>query len=158
MIEIPNSSVLEELLSPEDIYIEPALGTRSAVLEFCARKIHEKIKKIVSYRVFWEKIEQADQTNIILPSGLYIPHLKLQELEKMTAVLVITPSGAKDSFSSSVFYATVFFLTPLKPAFFQKHLNLLSLLSASFSAENIKKIVAMKSSREVYSALSNLKK
>ncbi|GAB4031054.1 MAG: hypothetical protein Fur0012_07890 [Elusimicrobiota bacterium] len=158
MIEIPNSSVLEELLTSEDVYIEPVLATRAAVLEFCAKKIHEKIKKSLSYRVFWEKIEQADQTNIILPSGLYIPHLKIQELEKMMAVLVMTPGGAKDSFSEAVFYATVFFVTPLKPAFFQKHLNLLSLLSASFSSENIKKMISMKSSKEVYSALRNLKK
>ncbi|NLI09877.1 MAG: PTS transporter subunit EIIA [Elusimicrobia bacterium] len=151
-----SSLMLKEAISQSDIHIL-ALKDRRAVLDFCAKKMHEKIKKEISLRLFLEKIYQADQTNIVLPSGLYMPHIKIQEADRITAILAILPKGVKDD-SGQDFFACVFFISPLKPAFFQKHLNFLSVLSSSFSASFIKKLCAFNKPSEIYSAFDSIGK
>lgn len=158
MPQTRDANSMEEFLTKEDVYVEDSLKDRASVLEFCSKKIHLRISKIISYRLFKDKVKEADETNVILPSGLYIPHLKLSEIKKIMAILVLTRNGAVDPVSGNKFYATLFFLSPLNPAFFQKHLNLLSYISSTFSIQNIEIMKGIQTSSELYNFIQSLRK
>lgn len=149
-------SQIKEAISQKDIYVLD-LPDRNSVLDFCARKMHEKIKKDISLRVFMEKVFQADETNMVLPTGLYMPHLKMPEVTSLHAILVIIPNGAKD-ICGEKFYACIFFVSPLKPAFFQKYLNFLSYLSSSFTKPFIEKLILLQDPLKIYEAIVSAEK
>ncbi len=149
-------SEIKEVISEKDIYVAD-LPDRKSALDFCARKMHEKIKKDISLRVFLEKVFQADETNIVLPTGLYMPHLKMPEVSRLHVVLAVLPGGAAD-ISGEKFYICVFFVSPLKPAFFQKHLNFLSSLSSSFTRPFVERLISLRSPSEIYKAIASAKK
>ncbi len=158
MQQTRNANSMQEFLTKDDVYVEDSLKDRASVLEFCSKKMHINIAKKMSYRLFIGKVKETDETNIILPSGLYMPHLKLAEIDRIMAILVLTKQGVFDTLSGNKFYVTFFFLSPLNPAFFQKHLNLLSYISSTFNEENIKAMRNIQTSSELYSFIKSLNK
>jgi len=152
-----NNIVIGDILKTEDIYIQNSIKSRKQALKFCSERIYPKIKDLFSYKVFFDKIVETDKTNIILPSGFYMPHIKIQEIDDILSVLSIFPQGIKDEDSGITFYIVFLFLSPLKPTFFQKHLNILSFLARTFNQNNVADICKLNEPAKIFSYLQNLK-
>jgi mannitol/fructose-specific phosphotransferase system IIA component (Ntr-type) len=65
-------------------------------------------------------------------------------------VLGISKAGFKDAASGLTVRVFLLLLSPHKPAFFQKHLNMLSLLSQTFQPELIEQLAALNDASQAF--------
>ncbi|PIS47139.1 MAG: hypothetical protein COT17_04910 [Elusimicrobia bacterium CG08_land_8_20_14_0_20_51_18] len=158
MIKEMQSVLLKDTLKPEDVYFVNDLKTRQELIKFGSQKIHPLIKGICSNKVLYERLAEVDKLNNVLDNGFFIPHAKFSDLKELCSVLLLSPQGVKDDRSETRIFVSFLFLSPLKPSFFQTHLNLLSHVARIFRKEFITEISALKTPAEVYAAILNAEK
>ncbi len=144
MIRPADSINLSTLLSSENIiFMEGALSKEEAVRHL-TEKILPQVSGIISRKALFDRVAEVEKLNQVLESGFYIPHAKFPELDGFHTVLGVFPEGFTDPGTGLIVRAALLLLSPHKPAFFQRHLNILSLLSQTFQPELIEKLVAQK--------------
>ena len=145
MIRQADGINLSAILSSENIiFLEGALSREEAVRRL-TEKILPQVEGVISRKALFDRVAEVEKLNQVLESGFYIPHAKFPELDGFHAVLGILPGGFHDPVTGLTVKAMLLLLSPHKPAFFQRHLNMLSLLSQTFQPELITKLVALKS-------------
>jgi len=146
-----NQSIsFRDVLKENNIYIENKLKSRQDILKFGSQKISNYIKNICSPKVLYEKLLEVDKLNVVLENGLFLPHAKFQDLDRIYSILIITPKGIKDDSSDFNIFVSYFFLSPLKPSFFQTHLNLLSHVAQIFKKEFIDNLKNLTLASDIY--------
>ena len=146
-----NRSILfKDVLKEQDIYIENKIKSRQEILKFGSQKIINYIKDICSAKVLYEKLSEVDKLNVALENGLFLPHVKFPDLENIYSTLIISPHGIKDDRSDFDIFVSFLFLSPLKPSFFQIHLNFLSHVAQIFKKDFIDVLKTLHSPSEVY--------
>ena len=146
MIRQADGINLSALLSSENIiFLEGALSREEAVRRL-TEKILPQVEGLISRKALFDRVAEVEKLNQVLESGFYIPHAKFAELDGFHAVLGILPGGFPDPVTGLNVKAVLLLLSPHRPDFFQRHLNMLSLLSQTFQSELINKLAALKSS------------
>lgn len=158
VINNEKSVLLKDILKQEDVYISNNLKSRQEILKFGSQKIFPYVKDFCSQKVLYEKLKEVDKLNLVLENGLFIPHTKFPELENIYSVLIISPNGIKDERAGLDIYLSFLFLSPLKPAFFQTHLNLLSYITRIFKKELIDILRTVSSPLEAYKIITGIEK
>jgi mannitol/fructose-specific phosphotransferase system IIA component (Ntr-type) len=125
------------------VFIEGLPSKEEAVRQLTERMLPQ-VSGIVSRKALFDRVAEVEKLNQVLESGFYIPHAKFPELDGFHAVLGIIPEGFTDAATGLKVRALLLLLSPHKPAFFQRHLNMLSLLSQTFQPELIDKLAALK--------------
>ena len=144
MIRQADGINLSAILSSENIiFMEGALSKEEAVRRL-TEKILPQVQGIISRKALFDRVAEVEKLNQVLESGFYIPHAKFPELDGFHAVLGVFPEGFTDPCTCLKVKAALLLLSPHKPAFFQRHLNMLSLLSQTFQSELIEKLAALK--------------
>lgn len=144
MIRQADSINLSAILSSENIFfLEGALSKEEAVRRL-TEKIFSQVTGIINRKALFDRVAEVEKLNQVLESGFYIPHAKFPELDGFHAVLGIFSEGFTDPGTGLKVKAALLLLSPHKPAFFQRHLNMLSLLSQTFQPELIVKLAAVK--------------
>lgn len=103
-----------------------------------------QVGKLIGRKALFDRVAEVEKLNQVLESGFYIPHAKFPDLDGFHAVLGIVPEGFTDPATGLKVRALLLLLSPHKPAFFQRHLNMLSLLSQTFQPELIEKLAALR--------------
>lgn len=135
---------LSALLSPENIiFLEGALSREDAVRRL-TEKMLPQVESIISRKALFDRVAEVEKLNQVLESGFYIPHAKFPDLDGFHTVLGILPGGFHDPATGLTVKAVLLLLSPHRPEFFQRHLNVLSLLSQTFQPELIEKLAALK--------------
>ncbi len=144
MIRQADSINLSEILNPENIiFMEGPLSKEEAVRRL-TEKMLTQVEGIIGRKALFDRVAEVEKLNQVLESGFYIPHAKFPELDAFHAVLGIFPEGFTDPGTGLKVRSALLLLSPHKPAFFQRHLNMLSLLSQTFQPELIAKLAALK--------------
>lgn len=144
MIKQPDPVSLSSVISPENIvFIEGTPSKEEAVRQLTERML-PLVNGIITRKALFSRVAEVEKLNQVLESGFYIPHAKFKELHNFFAVLGIIPEGFTDPATGLNVKATLLLLSPHKPAYFQLHLNMLSLLSQTFQSELIGKLAALK--------------
>ncbi|MBI4351278.1 MAG: PTS sugar transporter subunit IIA [Elusimicrobia bacterium] len=125
------------------LFLEGKPSKEEAVRQL-TEKILPQVGGLVSRKALFDRVAEVEKLNPVLESGFYIPHAKFPELDSFHAVLGILPGGFVDPVTGLTVKAALLLLSPHKPAFFQRHLNMLSLLSQTFQPELIEKLAALK--------------
>ena len=144
MIRQPDGVSLSALITPENvIFLEGKPSKEEAVRQLTGR-ILPQVSGLISRKALFDRVAEVEKLNPVLESGFYIPHAKFPELDNFHAVLGLLPGGFIDPVTGINVRAILLLLSPHKPAFFQRHLNILSLLSQTFQPELIEKLAALK--------------
>jgi mannitol/fructose-specific phosphotransferase system IIA component (Ntr-type) len=144
MIRQPDGASLSSIIIPENVvFLEGQLSKEEAVLRL-TEKILPQVCGVISRKALFGRVAEVEKLNQVLESGFYIPHAKFPELDGFHAVLGILPEGFTDPSTGLRVRAVLLLLSPHKHAFFQSHLNMLSILSQTFQPEVIEKLAALK--------------
>lgn len=153
MIRQSEDVTLYSILQSDYVYFLKGKPSREEVVKLLNDGLYPQVKKDVTSKALYEKILEVEKLNNVLETGFFIPHAKLAEISGFHAALALIPEGFCDPKSGSTVKAALLLLTPNKPLFFQRHLNMLSKLSRLFQPEFIDSIAAMKDGRAVCEAV-----
>ncbi len=146
---------VKSLLSPERVLIINKHMEKSELIEKLVHKITDDIPSL-SAEFLLEKIAQREQgISTTLDTGLSIPHARVDGIDNFIVALAVVPEGIIDPASPGAMIKAVFlFLSPSDASFFQKHLQLLSFLSARFQPDFIERLAALKTPAQIVHAVS----
>ena len=136
---------LASLISPENIFFLKGDFSRESAVCFLTEKIYPQLGAAITCKMLSQKVAEVESTNQVLETGFYIPHAKFTEIDRFYMALGLLPSGFKDPKSGLIVKAVMLLLSPNKPAFFQKHLNMLSKLSQVFQPAFIETLLSSSS-------------
>jgi len=144
MIRQSDGLSLSAIIKSENvIFLDGKPSKEEAVLRL-TESIFPHVDGIISRKALFDRIAEVEKLNPVLESGFYIPHAKFPELAGFHAVLGIVPEGFIDPATGLKVKVLLLLLSPHRPEFFQRHLNMLSLLSQTFQAELIEKLAVQK--------------
>ena len=146
MTEQQDSASLAYLAETENIFFLEGAFSRESAVAFLTEQIYPRLGTAVTKTVLFQKVAEVEKLNQVLETGFYIPHAKFVEIDRFYAVLGLLPAGFLDPVSGLTVKAVLLLLSPYKPAFFQKHLNMLSRLSQVFQPALIDALVSSASS------------
>lgn len=144
MIKQSDGVSLSAVINPENIVFMPGSPTKEEAVRQLTERMAAQVSGIIDPKVLVARVAEVEKLNQVLESGFYIPHAKFPELHNFFAVLGIVPQGFTDPATGLKVRALLLLLSPHKPAYFQLHLNMLSLLSQTFQPELIDKLAAAK--------------
>ncbi len=147
--EIPLASILQS----DYVFFLKGAPSKEETVKLLTDGLYPQVSTLVSARTLYERVTEVEKLNNVLPTGFYIPHAKLAEISQFHAALAVIPEGFLDPKSGITVKAALLLLTPNKPFFFQRHLNMLSKLSRLFQPEFIDSIVSMKNGTQVHEAI-----
>jgi len=148
MIRQSDGISLSALINPENVIFLEGKPTKEEAVCQLTERILPQVSGLISRKALFDRVAEVEKLNPVLESGFYIPHAKFPELDGFHAVLGILPEGFLDPVTGLTVKAALLLLSPHKPVFFQRHLNMLSLLSQTFQPELIEKLAALKDPSE----------
>ncbi|HNW43565.1 MAG TPA: PTS sugar transporter subunit IIA [Elusimicrobiales bacterium] len=155
MIRQSDGVSLTAIIGTENVFFLDGRLSREEVVRRLAEKILPQVSGIITDKALFARLAEVEKLNQVLESGFYIPHAKFPELDGFHAVLGISPEGFHDAATGFTVKVVLLLLSPHKPAFFQRHLNMLSLLSQTFQPELIEKLAALKDPAEVLALIKS---
>ncbi len=144
MIRQSDGVSLSALITPGNVVFIEGKPSKEEAVRLLAEKVLGQLGGAIPRKALFDRIAEVEKLNQVLESGFYIPHAKFPELDGFHAVLGIVPEGFQDPATGLTVKALILLLSPHKPAFFQRHLNMLSLLSQTFQPELIERLAALK--------------
>lgn len=164
MIMVDSSSgertkLFEEIFHPSKIIINhQKFDSFKKLVDWCIDVIYPEIETEVEYKIFKEKSENSPSFSTVFENGLFIPHLKLENIKKFYSLfIVLSDYHPIEPKTKRVVRVVFLLLSPLNQSFFENHLNVLALVSSLLrDLDTIKKLSEFKTSDEVYSYLKNL--
>lgn len=144
MIRQPDAVSLSALITPENVLFLEGKPSKEEAVRQLTEKILPQVAGIIPRKALFDRVAEVEKLNPVLESGFYIPHAKFPDLDNFHAVLGVLPGGFTDPATGINVKAVLLLLSPHKPAFFQRHLNMLSLLSQTFQPELIEKLAVLK--------------
>jgi len=148
--EVPLASILHS----DYVFFLKGRPSKEETVKFLTDGLYPQVSSFVPAKTLYERVTEVEKLNNVLSTGFYIPHAKLTEIPDFHAALAVIPEGFPDPKSGITVRAALLLLTPNRPIFFQRHLNMLSKLSRLFQPAFIDRIVAMKSGAQVYEAIA----
>ena len=153
MIRQSDGVTLAAIISPDNIvFLEPGISKEESV-RLMAEKMLGQLGGIITHKALFDRLTEVEKLNQVLESGFYIPHAKFPELDGFHGVLGVSREGFADQASGLRVKVALLLLSPHKPAFFQRHLNILSLLSQTFQPALIDKLAGLTDPTAVVSAI-----
>ena len=145
MTKQPDSVNLALLVNPENVFFLKGDFSRESAVAFLTEKIYPQLGTVITGKMLSQKVAEVERSNQVLETGFYIPHAKFTEINRFYIALGLLPAGFKDPKSGLIVKAVLLLLSPNKPAFFQKHLNMLSKLSQVFQPAFIETLLSSSS-------------
>lgn len=144
MIKQSDGIGLSAIISPENVVFIAGSPSKEEAVRQLTEAMLPRVAGLIGRKALFDRVAEVEKLNQVLESGFYIPHAKFPELDGFHAVLGIIPEGFTDQATGLKVRALILLLSPHKPAFFQRHLNMLSLLSQTFQPELIDKLAALR--------------
>ena len=94
--------------------------------------------------------KREDAVSTVLPTGIALPHARVEGLKELTAALALFHHPVSFSGGKEV-RALLLFLSPADPVFFSQHLQFLSICAQTFTTEFVRKLASCHTSQEAAS-------
>lgn len=143
-VKEPYKFNLGSLLSPAEVLVERGPITKTALIEKLIAAVCKANPKLDAADILAQVLKREEGISTTLDTGLSIPHARLEEITDFKAALAVLPSAAADPVNPNLSIKAMFlFLSPAKPIFFQRHLQILSSLAETFKPEFIDELIAL---------------
>ncbi len=153
MIRQPDGVSLAALITPENVIFLEGKPSKEEAVRQLTEKILPQVSGIIPRKDLFDRVAEVEKLNPVLESGFYIPHAKFPDLDAFHSVLGILPGGFVDPGTGTTVKAVLLLLSPHQPAFFQRHLNILSLLCQTFQPELVEKLAGLRDPAAVIALL-----
>ncbi len=139
----PEKINIGALLTPERIFVLEGNPAKAEVIKQLVQTVCAEDANLDAQDVLSQVLKREEGISTTLDTGLAIPHARLEELDGFKAALAILPQGIEDPAGPHLEIKAMFlFLSPAKPMFFQKHLQVLATLAELFQPEFITELSA----------------
>lgn len=146
---------LGSLISPARVLMVDDCPGKKELIEALIRLVCREYKQLDPADVTAQVLKREEGISTTLDTGLSIPHARLEELTDFAAAVAVLRKPLRDSSGCELPIRVMFlFLSPAKPAFFQRHLQLLSALAEKFKPEFIEELVSLNQADEVAARLA----
>ncbi len=146
---------LNTLLPAQRIFLFRDPASKDEVLEQLLRVLCLDGGVLDRREVQRQIAEREKGMSTTLDTGLAIPHVRLEELERFEAALAVLPQGLPDPAAHKEIKVLFLLLSPARPAFFQKHLQVLGLLAQTFTPELMARLGACTTAAEAAQILAD---
>lgn len=147
---------VSDLVSVKDIIIlDKNFKNINSLTEYLVDLFYPEMEKVISKNLLLEKINTSPSFHTVLENGLFIPHMKLDNLDDFKAKLVILKKPVKDTETGFDIKLVFIFFTPLEKEFFGKHLNLLS--NVAYIFKDISRYLSCDNPEQVYEYIKSVK-
>lgn len=144
MIRQSDGVSLSAIINPDSIYFLEGRLSKEEFVRQLTEKILPQVSGVIGRKALFDRVAEVEKLNPVLESGFYIPHAKFPELKGFYAALGINAEGFSDAGTGLTVKVVLLLLSPHQPAFFQRHLNMLCLLSQTFQPDLMEKLAALK--------------
>lgn len=145
-----NTFDLTTLLSPAQICIVPSGQTKQAVIRRLVELICHAEPALGAEDVLREVLRREEGISTTLDTGLSIPHARLEEIADFKAALAVFPAPVPEPHNPHHAIKAMFlFLSPSKPEFFQRHLQILAALAQTFKPEFMDELAQLQTPQDV---------
>lgn len=146
---------LGSLISAQNVLVAPEGLNKEGLIETLVRMACRKNPRLNPPEVTAQVLEREKGISTTLDTGLAIPHARVEELDDFAAALAVLPAPVVDERHNNLPIRVMFlFLSPAKPAFFQKHLQVLAALAETFRPDFIQELLTLKDPQAVAERLS----
>ena len=142
------------LISAPRVLVAPEGLDKEGLIETLVRMACRQCPRLDPAEVTAQVLEREKGISTTLDTGLAIPHARVEELDDFAAALAVLPSPVMDCQHNKPIRAMFLFLSPAKPAFFQKHLQVLAALAETFQPDFIQELLALKDPQAVAERLA----
>jgi len=156
MIRQSDGVSLSAIINPGNVIFLEGKPSKEEAVRQLTEKILQQVGGIIRRKALFDRVAEVEKLNPVLESGFYIPHAKFPELDGFHAVLGIIPEGFTDPATGLNVKALLLLLSPHKPVYFQRHLNILSLLSQTFQPDLIEKLALLKDPSEAAALIKGI--
>lgn len=145
---------LGSLLSVSKILVEEGSVTKTALIKKLIDAVCQGEPKLDGADILAQVLKREEGISTTLDTGLSIPHARLEEITDFKAALAVLPVPVEDPVNPNLSIKAMFlFLSPAKPVFFQKHLQILSSLAETFKPEFIDELIALGNPAQILARL-----
>lgn len=164
MIMVDSSSAMrtalfEEFFSPTRIVINhQRFDSFKKLSEWCLKTLYSSVDfEIPPYEDIEKRAFSSPSFSIVLDSGLYIPHLKINGIKSFYSIFVVLSTYPIEPKTKKEVMAVFMLFSPLLQEYFEKHLNILGMVSGLLrEPSTIEKLSRFKTPDEVYLYLKKL--
>ncbi len=154
-VKEPYKFNLETLLAPSKIWVAPEGLTKTELIKRLVDTVCADEPKLDGADILAQVLKREEGISTTLDTGLSIPHARLEEITDFKAALAVLPHPMQDPVNPNLSIKAMFlFLSPAKPVFFQRHLQILSALAETFKPEFIDGLLSCGSSEDILARLS----
>lgn len=140
---------LGSLIKPSRVLVAEAYPDKKQLIEALVKTVCKDYAQLDPADVASQVLKREEGISTTLDTGLSIPHARLEELTDFAAAMAVLRTPLRDAAGDLSIRVMFLFLSPAKPAFFQKHLQILSALAEKFKPEFIEELVSLKSAEEI---------
>ena len=138
------------MLAPRRVFILREQVDKTAVLRQLCSALAADLPQVKEPELLEKVLQREQGISTTLDTGLSIPHVRLPDMPDFIAAIAVLPEGVPDPVQPGVSIKVMFlFVSPTDPKFFQKHLQLLSVLASLFQPAFIESLAAAKDPAEI---------
>lgn len=151
--------LFEEIFQPSRIIINhQRFDSFKKLVDWCLEIVYPFVEEEIEFKELKERAENSSSFSTVFENGLFIPHLKIENVKRFYSLFITLsdfyPIEPKTKRSVKVIFILI---SPLEQSFFEKHLNILALVSSLLrDTDTIKKLSEFKTADDIYSYLKNL--
>ena len=141
---------LGSLITPARVLLAEDYPSKKELISALVQAVCRDYKQLDPADVAAQVLKREEGISTTLDTGLSIPHARLEELTDFAAAVAVLRKPLRETSGNELPIRVMFlFLSPAKPAFFQKHLQILSALAEKFKPEFIEELALLSNAEEV---------
>lgn len=146
---------LGSLITPARVLLAESCSGKKELIESLVRTVCRDYPQLDPADVSAQVQKREEGISTTLDTGLSIPHARLEELTDFAAAVAVLRRPLCGNRAEDLPIRVMFlFLSPAKPVFFQKHLQLLSALAEKFKPEFIEELVSLSDAESIVARLA----
>ena len=145
---------LGRLITAQRVLVAPEGLDKDGLIETLVRMACRQCPRLDPAEVTAQVLEREKGISTTLDTGLAIPHARVEGLDDFVAALAVLPVPVSEERHNKSIRVMFLFLSPDKPAFFQKHLQVLAALAETFQPGFIQELLTLNDPQAVAERLS----
>ncbi len=138
------------MITPARVLLAEDYPSKKELISALVQVVCRDYKQLDPADVAAQVLKREEGISTTLDTGLSIPHARLEELTDFAAAVAVLRKPLRETSGNELPIRVMFlFLSPAKPAFFQKHLQILSALAEKFKPEFIEELALLSNAEEV---------
>lgn len=138
------------MITPARVLLAEDYPSKKELISALVQVVCRDYKQLDPADVAAQVLKREEGISTTLDTGLSIPHARLEELTDFAAAVAVLRKPLRETSGNELPIRVMFlFLSPAKPAFFQKHLQILSALAEKFKPEFIEELASLSNAEEV---------